>query len=102
MSSEQNCVDRLIADVRQIDTEYLKKGDYHGAYEQFQFALLNRNYHGLDQRIRDNLHCGPSFTASVDRLSVCLEEGNSRQVDFFINLILGFGAQTHLPDGSAK
>jgi len=102
MSFEQDCVNMLIEDIKQIDAEYIKKGDCNGAYNQFQIALMDRHYDELKPEIMTRLHCGRSFTASIDNLSPLLENKDSQSARSLIELILAFGAQTHLPNGNLK
>lgn len=95
MSIAKECVDALVKDLAEIETDYLSRGDFQEALLILQSRLMERHYKFIQQRISIELHCGEGFCASVDVVKEQLERGEDPKVT--LRLLRGYAAQTKLP-----
>jgi len=94
MYTPKKCVDWLLADLEEVERDYVSREDWMGASETWEGKLFLRNYFGLKHQISETLPCGPSVCGLAEQLVDELKKGNARSIRRF----KAFGAQTNLPN----
>ncbi|MCB9358835.1 hypothetical protein H6503_02805 [Candidatus Woesearchaeota archaeon] len=93
----RNCIKGLEEDLREIEDNYIRKGDFEKAAEQWEFCLQSRQFYGLRDDIINGLHCGLTVYSAAEMVLENLQKGRTRKS---LEMFRAFASQSRLPDGS--
>jgi len=93
MVSPEECVERLMADWKEIKEESVSKGKVEEAADDWQGSLNDKNYFQYRERIL-RLHSGTGFCTIAESLADKLRQGGARVQIKFLEL---YAKQTSLP-----
>ncbi|MEK6927486.1 MAG: hypothetical protein AABX11_03570 [Nanoarchaeota archaeon] len=95
-------IDAIVLGYQEIEKSGFVEINGRTPAERFDKTLLTEQFFGLVDRFDDLLHNGISFTSAVNVVRENLEKRQYSEVRGIGRLLVSYGRQTKLSDGSAN
>lgn len=95
----KKCMKVLGHNFLRIKKEYIDKGDYATAYNEWNCALLDTNYAILSPLFQ-KFYMGGTFQVAADLLTKGLEAGDKKSIEFNTRLLFGCVKQQEMRENA--